>query len=290
MIHVKATNATKASIRNGIISFLLASLAFVSFYGLIDDFGERYADASFKRALLAFGIARGLNAAISVAQGTEIALEPAGVGVILAPGQILDPVNDLIERFSWVMLACTTSLGIQGVLLKIFSSFMFSTLVAIALAGVIFVVWKRSSLSPGMRRGLYRALALLVILRFFIPFMAISSEGLYQAFLAADFEASTAGLQQTTEQIDELNEKSREYQNETRNRSWIDALSDNIDSAIDSLNINKRIEQLEKSARDVTEHTINLIVLFTLQTILFPILFLWLAMKLVRVAFSFRFD
>jgi hypothetical protein len=210
--------------------------------------------------------------------------------VILAPGQILDPVNDLIERFSWVMLACTTSLGIQGVLLKIFSSFMFSALVAIALAGVIFVVWKRSSLSPGMRRGLYRALALLVILRFFIPFMAISSEGLYQAFLAADFEASTAGLQQTTEQIDELNEKSREYQNETRNRSWIDALSDNIDSAIDSLNINKRIEQLEKSARDVTEHTINLIVLFTLQTILFPILFLWLAMKLVRVAFSFRFD
>ena len=208
MIHVKATNATKASIRNGIISFLLASLAFVSFYGLIDDFGERYADASFKRALLAFGIARGLNAAISVAQGPEIALEPAGVGVILAPGQILDPVNDLIERFSWVMLACTTSLGIQGVLLKIFSSFMFSALVAIALAGVIFVVWKRSSLSPGMRRGLYRALALLVILRFFIPFMAISSEGLYQAFLAADFEASTAGLQQTTEQIDELNASS----------------------------------------------------------------------------------
>jgi hypothetical protein len=290
MRDVQPANTTKTRIRNGITSFLLASLAFVSFYGLIDDYGERYTDDSFKRALLAFGIAKGLNAAISVAQGTEIALEPAGVGVILAPGQILDPVNDLIERFSWVMLACTTSLGIQGVLLKIFSSGAFSTLVAIALAGVIFVAWKRSSLSPGARRGLYRALALLVILRFCIPFMAITSEGLYRAFLASDFEASTAGLQHTTEKIDELNEKTRELQNETRNRSWLDTLSENVNSAIDSLNINKRIEQLENSARDVTEHTVNLIVVFTLQTILFPILFLWLALKLVRAAFSFRFD
>jgi hypothetical protein len=129
-----------------------------------------------------------------------------------------------------------------------------------------------------------------VILRFCIPFMAIASEGLYRAFLASDYEASTAGLQQTTEKIDELNEKNRDLQNETRSRSWIDALSENIDAAIDSLNINKRIEQLENSARDVTEHTVNLIVVFTLQTILFPILFLWLSLKLIRAAFSFRFD
>jgi len=280
---------TKAGIRNGIISFLLASLAFVSFYGLIDDFGKRYTDASFRRSLIAFGIARGLNAAISVAQGTEIALEPAGVGVIFAPGQILDPVNDLIERFSWVMLASATSLGIQGMLLKIFSSAVFSSLVAIALACVIFVVWKRRSLPLRARRGLYRVLALLVILRFCIPFMAIASEGLYRAFLATDYEASTAGLQQTTDKLDEINEKSRELERNTRSRSWIDALSENIDAAIDSLNINKRIEQLEHSASDVTEHTVNLIVVFSLQTILFPILFLWLALKLIRAAFSFRF-
>ena len=279
-----------ATIRNGIISFVLTSLALISFYGLIDDFGERYTDESFRRALLTFGIAKGLNAAISVAQGTEIALEPAGIGIIFAPGQILDPVNDMIERFSWVMLACTTSLGIQGVLLKIFSSAVFSTLVAIALLLIIAVLWKRGSPPPGVRRGLYRTLVLLVILRFIIPFMAISSEGLYRAFLASDFEASTAGLRQTTEVIDELNEQNRELGNNTRSRTWIEALSENIDAAIDSLNINKRIAQLENAARDVTEHTINLIVVFTLQTILFPILFLWLALKLIRVAFSFRFD
>jgi hypothetical protein len=287
---VQAMNAKNFPLRNGIVSVLLVSLALISFYGLVDDFGDRYTSDSFKRALVAFGIAKGLNAAISVAQGTEIALEPAGVGVIFAPGQILDPVNDLIERFSWVMLACTTSLGIQGVLLRIFSSPLFSTVVALSLACVLFVVWQRNSLSPGVRRSLYRVLALLVILRFFIPFMAISSEGLYRAFLAADFEASTAGLQLTTDKIDELNQQNRELEHNSHNQTWIQALSENIDAAIDSLNINKRIAKLEQSASDVTEHTINLIVVFTLQTILFPILFLWLALKLVRAALGFRFD
>ena len=37
-------------------------------------------DAGLKRALVSFATARALNAIISVAQGTEIAVEPAGVG------------------------------------------------------------------------------------------------------------------------------------------------------------------------------------------------------------------
>ena len=56
-----------------------------------------------KNALVTFAVARTLNGVISAAQGTEVALEPGGVGVVLSVGEVLDPINDLIERFSAVI-------------------------------------------------------------------------------------------------------------------------------------------------------------------------------------------
>ena len=85
--------------------------------GLADDTSGEYADEAFKRALVTFAIARGLNGVISVAQGTEVAVEPGGVGVNFTVGQILDPINDLVEQFSSVMLVAASSLGLQNVLL-----------------------------------------------------------------------------------------------------------------------------------------------------------------------------
>ncbi len=38
--------------------------------------------------------------------------------VIVAIGEVLDPINDLVEQFSLVMLASMTSLGIQKILLN----------------------------------------------------------------------------------------------------------------------------------------------------------------------------
>ena len=63
----------------------------------LDTSSKQYVDKAFNRALISFGIAKTLNGVISIAQGTEIAIQPAGIN--LTPGQILDPVNDLVERF-----------------------------------------------------------------------------------------------------------------------------------------------------------------------------------------------
>ena len=68
---------------------------------------------------MTFAIARTLDGVISVAQGTEVAVEPGGVGVNFALGQALDPINDLVERFSAAMLVATSSLALQNVLLRI---------------------------------------------------------------------------------------------------------------------------------------------------------------------------
>ena len=107
----------------------------------------------FQRAFVTFALARTINGVISVVQGTEVALQPAGVGVTLTPGEILDPVNDLVERFSWIMMGGTISLGIQNVLLDVSAWWLIQALVA-ALAAWLLI----GSGTPGRSRGVHTVL------------------------------------------------------------------------------------------------------------------------------------
>ncbi len=86
-----------------------------------------------KRALVTFALTRTLNGVISVAQGTQLAFEPAGVGVVISAGEILDPLNDLVEQFSWLTLLAATSLGVQIMLGEMFAT----TAVNVALSVVV---------------------------------------------------------------------------------------------------------------------------------------------------------
>ena len=286
-------NFTKDNYRKVIITVLLLLLAFFSVSKLLhtfsfDSYGEKYTEQGLTRSLAAFGIAKGLNGLISVVQGTEVAVEPVGVGVILTPGQILDPVNDLIERFSWVMLVCTISLGIQSILLTIFSSSGFSITVSIALLLMLLFIWKNQAVSTNLKNILYRLVVFLVILRFFIPLMAITSEGLYKAFLEPTYIQSKRELEKTNTAIANLSDN-QNISDEATERSWYEVMSSSISSAIDAINVDKHYEQLKVEADNLTGNIIDLIVVFTMQTILFPLIFIWLSMKLIKANFSFRF-
>lgn len=265
-------------------SAIALALVVVALLGVFDEWGRQYTDASFKRALVTFGVARGLNGVISVAQGTEVAMEPAGIGMVFAPGQILDPVNDLIERFSWVMLASTTSLGVQGLLLKMFASPGFSWLVAVVVAVAVLLSWRQRQ-QADWRLPVYRLAAFLLILRFLIPVMAISSEGFYRLFLDSEYRTSSAHLVQTKDTLGRLNERTHPGETSADESSWYDSLKRDIQTTLEAMNVDQYVAALQAAVSDLTEHTINLIVVFTVQTILFPLFFLWLATKLIRSVF-----
>ena len=286
-------NLLKSNYQKIIITVLLLLLAFFSVSKIfdsfsVDSFGERYTEEGLTRSLAAFGIAKGLNGLISVVQGTEVAVEPVGVGVILTPGQILDPVNDLIERFSWVMLICTTSLGIQSILLSIFSSFYFSIAVALTLFVLVLFIWIQPQSSAVLKNIFYRLAIFLIILRFFIPLMAIASDALYKAFLEPTYIESKQQLEQSNTTIANLSDNQK-INKETTDKSWFEVMSSSIDSVMESLDVDRYYEQLKVEADNLTGHIIDLIVVFTMQTILFPLIFIWLSMKLIRANFSFRF-
>jgi predicted membrane channel-forming protein YqfA (hemolysin III family) len=233
-----------------------------------------------ENALVTFAVARTLNGVISAAQGTEVALEPGGVGVVLSVGEILDPVNDLIERFSAVMLIAASSLGLQTLLLNITSWWGVTGFLVAAAAGFLVVIWSPRSVAATYAGPALRILLILLFVRFAVPVLIVGTTVISDAFLAPEQEAATAILRDTTEDIERINEEARPVPPEEQ--SFMDRLGEMIDESLESMRIGDRMKELKESASNAAEHIVSLIAIFVLQTILLPLLFLWIFIAVLK--------
>lgn len=250
--------------------------------GVADRLGKDYAAGALERAFVTWAVARGLNGVISVAQGTEIALEPGGVGVNLTVGQILDPVNDLIEQFSSVMLVATSAIGLQTILLRITGSGGVSLLLAASALFALLMVWlPAAQRSTRLRAFALRFLLISVLLRFAVPFLVIGSNVIFDRFLAVEQQSATEALRVTTAEIEEISQQDEPAAG-ADGRNMLQRFGDMVGDSIQSLNVRERLAELKARASGATEHVVNLIVIFLLQTIALPLGFLWLLMQAAK--------
>ena len=256
---------------------LLFALA-LAVSGSLDRAGSDYTEAGLKRALVTFAVARGLNAVISVAQGTEVAIQPAGVGVNFAPGEVLDPINDLVERFSWVMLASATSLGVQKVLLELFAVPLVNGLLAALLTAAAVTLWHSYGPVP-LRRTLWRVTLLLLILRFAAPLMALVNQGLYEGFLQPRYEHSSREIQRIEREFRTLQENERQAQPDVAEQGVLERAREAYRATVERFDVERRLEHYRRIADAISEQLVQLIVTFLFQTILLPLLFLWLVVR-----------
>jgi len=265
-------------VQQAILGLLIASLlVLASWSGWIDRNAQDQAHAMLTRALVTYAVARSLNGVISVIQETEIAVQPAGVGVKLAPGEILDPVNDLIEQFSWVMLASAASLGIQRLLLEI-SQWSGMTLV-LAVSAMLWLLALAGASGRSGRVWLGRVLLLAVFLRFSAPLVMLASDAIYQLFLDPVYTSASAQIGQTQSELTRLHEQAsadvEEENSEEGILAWLGRTSDQF-------RFTDRIERYQALFTRLTENVIELVAVFVLQTILLPLLFLWLLLRIWR--------
>lgn len=277
-MHTSAPVATRPSVRWPFLAALALAVAAAAWSGGLDAFAEEQTEQALLRALLAFAIARGLNAVISVAQGTEVAVQPAGIGVNFTPGELLDPVNDLVEQFSTVMLFAAASLGLQRLLIGVGAWAPLAWL--ITLVGVAWAVvawWRqrhpREEPSPALR-ALRATFFVLVVLRFAVPVVALASEGAYRLFLQDEYEQSHTELQQAGLKLGGLADDLAEQP--PQDPTLADRARELFERYTPGLDIEKRLRAFEQAATAVTRNVIDLIAIFVVQTVVFPLLFLWL--------------
>lgn len=264
-----------------LMTVVIGLLVAASLFSTLDTLGDRYVDGAFKRALIGFAVARGLNGVISVAQGTEFAVAPAGVGVSFAPGEILDPINDLVERFSWIMLLSSSAIGVQKVLMSM--SAWQGLSIALALVGVILIAmhWIRHTLVD-WQNMLTRLFLLLLVLRFIMPVVSIANEWVYRTFLQEQYESASVELETAQSRIGDINDEIIASDQEDAERGVIERARDLYRSAMKQIDFERRLDDYKAAAESISENTIRLIVVFLMQTVVFPLLFLWLVYTLLR--------
>ena len=244
---------------------ILAVLVFLSWSGTLDRHAHSNSQATLTRALTTYALARGLNGVISVAQGTEVAIQPVGVGLTLTPGEILDPLNDLVERFSWLALLASASLGTQMLMTELLANHWVS--VALSITAGIYVLalwWPRAA---ARRHMLLRLCAAVVFARFLFAAVTLVSGWLDQSLLAERQEAGMAELQLTQDHL----QQAQPEPPASSESGILERFSAFLDENRQAVDIDAQLAALRTRVEDAIERLVELMVVFLVQTIVIPV-------------------
>lgn len=281
------------------ISLLLIALVFLSSIQVVDKFSSAQLDKAFTRSVTVFAIARGLNGLISVVQGTEVYATPAGVGVNFAVGQIVDPMNDMVERFSWVMLMSSVSLGVQEIMLHLGQTMLVQILLAISVLLMLAMLWERRLWHAPTFNIVFKAVSVFVFLRFVVPLLILCNEGIYTYVLEPKYEESKAALIFSNDEIKgivnevQFNQQKQMHVQRYQENSLMQKAQNYFNETIQTLNVKKQLQalrlkfkklltNLENKFDHAIDYILVLITVFIVENLLLPLSALWIFYKLFR--------
>jgi hypothetical protein len=272
-VSARALGAASASL------LLLAALV-LSWWGALDRAASERTHAALERALVTFALSRTLNGVISVAQGTELAFEPAGVGVVISAGEILDPLNDLVEQFSWLTLMAASSLGIQLMLGDMFATAAVNWLLTVSIAASLVALWWQPERHRTLRASVLRLTVTFAFVRFAIVLATLGTGFVDQYYLTQREQAAVDALSQTRGKIEAVNDSATPPA--TTPDSVLERLNKFFDDQRQALDIEGRLTRLRQDVEAAVEQVVNLIVVYVIETLLLPLGFLVAAWGLVR--------
>ena len=265
------------SLRQALMAAGLAIVLGLAWLNPLDSSASEHAEIGLKRALTSFAAARALNAVISVVQGTEVSVQLAGFGPTFTPGQVLDPINDLVEQFSTLMLYASVGFGVQLLLIKIGGHWAVSLLLSAVAIAWVWLSWRQ----PTRQAWLTRLLAGVLLVRYAIPLVVLGSEAGFQVFLADRYKADQDRIEISAGRLTSLSTPEvapKEGESlADRFKRWISQGADVVRE------VGRRFEELKQVAEEMVRHIVMLIVVFLLQTLVLPLLLLWSLLRLGRM-------
>lgn len=254
----------------------------LSVEGSLDTDAQAATDRVFRQSLLTYAAARSLDAAVSLAEGTELALEPGGVGVTVSAGEVLEPVDDLVEQFSSVMLVSATSLGLQSLLLRASAWPPLTFLLLAVLLVRVGIAFAPGRVPPGVARAVSTTATLLLIARFALPLYALGTSFVFERFLQPGQLEAVQALEETSGDMQELDQ----LDDEQVEAGLVGRVSRWFSGTMQRLDVSERVDALRDRVAQVVDHLMHLLVVFVLQTLVLPLAFLWLLSRVLTAATS----
>lgn len=236
------------TIKTLLLSISIFFVTFLALSPMMDAISYDHHNKAFERSLATFAIAKGLNGVISVLQGTEVQGSVVFASATFTIGEILDPLNDMIERFSWVMLASTIALGIEKLLIDMGGALALKVIIGLLAGTTLLCLWV-----PRLQFAKYwisRIFAVFLILRLLMPLLEGANSMIYTHYTEPMYQKATASLHVASTDLQKL-----------KNNLTQKELS--------------FFEKLQQRFENTTKEMISMMVIFVLHSMLLPLLFLW---------------
>lgn len=251
----------------------------------IDKQADAYFESAMTQAGVAYATCRVINASVSVIADSQVQLEPAGIGVSLAAGKVLDPIDDMTARLSNVLVTAIVSLGVQKL------AYEMGVSLAPTLLAVVLVCFSLTALMPYERTRrlqhlLLRVAALMLVARFLLPITSSANDYLLEHFFAAEIQRANAELA-----LDTGNWETLQAIDFPESEGFWNTLSNSRDFIkAKALALKDALTQMTNNLGDIIENLLTLTWLFAgiflIQVIVLPLAVLWLMVKLVNALFA----
>ena len=257
-----------------LLTLLALALMLLTWLPQLNAAAEAQVDAGLKRALVTFASARALNGVISTIQGTEVVAQPLGFGLPLSVGEVLDPVNDLVEQFSNLMLIASVAFGVEKYLLTLFGGAAASVAVTLALVVWLGLYW-RGQVPPWVTR----VMLVVVLIRFAMPLVTIGSGYIHDHYSAASYAQRQAVLVGVSTQLDAQRVPTEPACESVtcKFKAWLENTATASKDSFDGFQV--KMQALKTLADQAVESVVDLMVIFLLQTLVLPLLILWASYK-----------
>ncbi len=272
------TTITKQLAATILILSATLALLFLSTHKLplLDTQTDHYFKETVTDATLAYATTRGVNAVVSVLKESELSLSPAGIGLTVAVGQILDPIDDMTERLSSVLVVSIVSLGLQKIINDIGGAISFQFM-ALLFPFFIIPVWVKNRTVRLFVSLIGRIITLAVILRLLLPISSIVNNSMYQHIFSDQVLETREKLNVISSQYKDLSS----FDSGNQHDGIISKFARNTNNKIEStkkifVNI---LDNAESIITSLIRLTILYVTLFITQVVLIPVVMLWFLIK-----------
>ena len=252
---------------------------------VLDSMTDTYYREAITKAGVAYATCRVINASVSIIKESTLQLEPAGVGISLAVGQTLDPIDDMTERLSDVLVTAITSLGVQKLAYEISVSFV-PRMLLFFLFALSILLWFENERLTSLQKTVTRIIVLLIIARLCLPISSVADEYLHRHFFADQISEANEKLAVGSAELDKLKDLSLQ---ET------DGILGTIENSASFLKqktteFKNALVATVANAGDIIENLLKLTYLyagvFLIQVVILPLLSFWLLVKTANALFQ----
>ena len=260
---------------------ILSSVLFYTYSSIplpvLDERANAYFEETLKASTIAYAATRGVNAVVSVLKESQIEVSPVGVGINIAAGQILDPIDDMTERLSSVIVASIVSIGIQKIGYEIGQAISFKIMSVIILF-FIPLVWLNFKGKDYLLCIGLKACFILLLLRLLLPMSSMVNDIFYQKVLKGSMDKSLQGLSIVSSNYEDISSLEKE-----KKQGFFSSIAGSAQEKVEKTKkaFLQVVDNIEKIISSLLELTTMYVAMFVIQILVLPLLMLWLVVKIV---------